>query len=676
VAQTRAVQEALSAMAREANAAPTPLDYLDAAMAQGGVWIFYLSRLAGHCAAWDEETQREVFEYIEPLVKEGGGTFERQFTFVVFLEGMGLEVTTEFVNLLGERCSAEASIVCANMTAPQIAKLFATIGDDLPVQTLAFVLEATTTAQEFDKAVADPAVLDNFVALASRVFAEVVGMTPSSDPSFLRFGARAMDVYVVVLTKMGQTCSVQRRAPFPIAPMVKLPATKAFPPKSFDFIFKLCFSEGELADFALRALEAWLAAFPVVERVLVGADFLPSIEAATVELESPGMLVSVLSHHFADLLDHFVNKAVHGSVWHFVAISQVFRPEFDRALETSELLKALWLSVSDEFDPEVSEWGKTMYSFSGQLILASLYAMLNPLKLRREEAFVFLASVTPFLSVCHMNGRTDHVQQICSLFLRVGESVHSNFSSLAVEHVAQVSAGLADAFGFCSEQLLAAFFDNPGSAAHFEVITPWFAALHFDSTNSIVSAESDIDFMRFSIASFVRAVLVLCERSSESGWSIWRSLCERNFVELFLCCISMARRSGDRKLARIGLTLLFRHDAQTTANAMLPFVGLDFFLSEQQRAASSTSVRDDESALTPFLIEAAIALIESAGADVDAADQDGRRPLHWAVRSCSIEAIAALMKAGADAWARDGSGQSPADLTTLPEVKAALPHFS
>lgn len=50
------------------------------------------------------------------------------------------------------------------------------------------------------------------------------------------------------------------------------------------------------------------------------------------------------------------------------------------------------------------------------------------------------------------------------------------------------------------------------------------------------------------------------------------------------------------------------------------------------------------------------------GADVDACDNDGARPLHWAVGAGNLSMVMALLAAGADPGCRDAQGRTPGDV--------------
>ena len=58
----------------------------------------------------------------------------------------------------------------------------------------------------------------------------------------------------------------------------------------------------------------------------------------------------------------------------------------------------------------------------------------------------------------------------------------------------------------------------------------------------------------------------------------------------------------------------------------------------------------------------AMSALLDAGAPVDAADGDGKRPLHWAVNRASRDAVALLLARGADVNAADDSGAAPLHL--------------
>ncbi len=66
------------------------------------------------------------------------------------------------------------------------------------------------------------------------------------------------------------------------------------------------------------------------------------------------------------------------------------------------------------------------------------------------------------------------------------------------------------------------------------------------------------------------------------------------------------------------------------------------------------------------------------GEDVNAADSDGTRPLHWAVRADELEVARLLLKAGADAAAPNRLGVTPLSLAAAngngPMIRALLDH--
>lgn len=62
----------------------------------------------------------------------------------------------------------------------------------------------------------------------------------------------------------------------------------------------------------------------------------------------------------------------------------------------------------------------------------------------------------------------------------------------------------------------------------------------------------------------------------------------------------------------------------------------------------------------------------SAGASLDALDESGRSPLHWAAEFAEREAIEELLAAGASALARDHRGKRPSDLCEREDLSALL----
>ena len=68
---------------------------------------------------------------------------------------------------------------------------------------------------------------------------------------------------------------------------------------------------------------------------------------------------------------------------------------------------------------------------------------------------------------------------------------------------------------------------------------------------------------------------------------------------------------------------------------------------------------------SPTAQVAVISALITAGADVEAANMDGTRPLHRAVRCRCAAAVEALIAAGADPRALNGRGTSPLRLTEV-----------
>ena len=114
-------------------------------------------------------------------------------------------------------------------------------------------------------------------------------------------------------------------------------------------------------------------------------------------------------------------------------------------------------------------------------------------------------------------------------------------------------------------------------------------------------------------------------------------------------------------------------------------------MSAEEYAAAVRNAPDvnarDEGGLTPLHYAAAlgspesIAALLAAGADLDARDERGGAPLHWAavvgytIDKGHSENIAALLAAGADINARDEEGDTPLHWSALsgtPEQVAAL----
>ena len=62
----------------------------------------------------------------------------------------------------------------------------------------------------------------------------------------------------------------------------------------------------------------------------------------------------------------------------------------------------------------------------------------------------------------------------------------------------------------------------------------------------------------------------------------------------------------------------------------------------------------------------------SAGASLDAVDESGRSPLHWAAEFAEREALEDLINAGASALARDHRGKKPSDLCEREDIYARL----
>ena len=66
-------------------------------------------------------------------------------------------------------------------------------------------------------------------------------------------------------------------------------------------------------------------------------------------------------------------------------------------------------------------------------------------------------------------------------------------------------------------------------------------------------------------------------------------------------------------------------------------------------------------------------LLLDRGADIDARQHGGIAPLHSAAHRCDIEMVTLLLGRGADPSVTTEDGQTPADLTTDPAIRALLP---
>ncbi|MBB5685939.1 ankyrin repeat domain-containing protein [Sphingobium boeckii] len=71
-------------------------------------------------------------------------------------------------------------------------------------------------------------------------------------------------------------------------------------------------------------------------------------------------------------------------------------------------------------------------------------------------------------------------------------------------------------------------------------------------------------------------------------------------------------------------------------------------------------------------LESALLGITMGAFSVNMQDEDGLTLLHYAAQKGSLGAVQALLDRGADPAIRAKSGSTPADMTTVPEVRAVL----
>ena len=65
-------------------------------------------------------------------------------------------------------------------------------------------------------------------------------------------------------------------------------------------------------------------------------------------------------------------------------------------------------------------------------------------------------------------------------------------------------------------------------------------------------------------------------------------------------------------------------------------------------------------------------VLVEAGGDVEAKDEDGETPLHWAAAEGHVYVIRALVAAGADVEAKNKDGKTPRDLAKKKHIRNLL----
>ena len=70
-------------------------------------------------------------------------------------------------------------------------------------------------------------------------------------------------------------------------------------------------------------------------------------------------------------------------------------------------------------------------------------------------------------------------------------------------------------------------------------------------------------------------------------------------------------------------------------------------------------------------VEAVKVLVE-AGGDVEAKDEDGGTPLHGAAEAGKVEAVKGLVEAGGDVEAKNKDGETPRDLAKKKHIRNLL----
>lgn len=318
--------------------------------------------------------------------------------------------------------------------------------------------------------------------------------------------------------------------------------------KLFPLVYNLAtvyLPKSNIHKYAIKTLEMWFGCNCLNDISLLCSEFFLE-QLPVIGKEAPDLLKHLLSHHFDVLFATFLENALQPNGEHFFdAISSFFRADSNSSDNLPiEILKMQWNECMENYTNEaesisITKYLKPLYENSGTFILCCILYMILPNPELNDKAFITLSSLTPILLLFHMNGRRDTVTPLIETIVSICDQIGQSLSCFDSQTIYHLSKDICEHFQFCMEQLIYSMltnipkFDKIIIDRVLSALLPWFASIHFDIENRVISRETDLMFIRFSCFSFVEMMMsafseVASDDINSPLFIVWKTLATEN----------------------------------------------------------------------------------------------------------------------------------------------------
>lgn len=298
------------------------------------------------------------------------------------------------------------------------------------------------------------------------------------------------------------------------------------------------YHKGDIQLYALKTFERYVQCCQIKDISLVyQSEFLSILLKYD---NASRILTGLLQHNFEALFPHFLSLAMSpdGDPY-FESICNFFTPScYKSDVETDTLLKELiWTSTSPIIDTSGFTYLQIIYEKFGSIIVTCLYYLIRTQKYLTGPSFLVLASITPSVYLFRMKNKVGKLNSLLSLFLKICQNFNKSLHLIDLTAIEDISSMLAKNFPFLLEQVLSDTLDLLPNIPHdiqdlmIKVTIPWFKLVSFNLHDMVISPETEIQFMKFSIHSFVEKVFLSSnirldtDNPNASNNEIWRALC-------------------------------------------------------------------------------------------------------------------------------------------------------